>query len=432
MPQYIKSDSPSPENRNVIMGNTEWNVEQETYGKYFRYTQKNRYACVVTKIVLMLLVVYEGFYLETGRSIPFLLQGLTLALICCCFFEAPQSISRAFNDPVFLWWFGFGIYCFVSSLIFVGITNAIIDGIYRYFSFLLVCFCAACVTFETKSIDWLYISIILVTVLTCFQVIFHGVSWRNSGYTVVTMGVDNNPNNLGLTMSIGLSVLLYPKRRKSIWLWIINIIISIIVYTIIINAGSRSGLLCSVVILFFSAFAIIRYIIKNSKHIILSTIALIILVFSLAYFILGYFNSLGIQNTGFDRLQNEFNSEAYTGRGDLYSIGIDLFINNPLVGVGYGNFRSYANGLFSHSTYIELLACTGICGFILFVIPYIRMIVNEARMIRSDNRYKRGYWHALLAMLLVSGFFGIVYYELYFMLILYMCLSDSNNIAIKR
>jgi len=432
MAQYIKENVFQRKNNYTVLEKKIQDFEQVGYGKYFRKIQKNRYPCIITKSLLILLAVYEGFYLEMGRSIPFLLQGLTILLVIFCFLEAPHSISKTFNDPVFLWWFGFGIYSFLSALLFVGITNNLLNGIYKYFSFLLVCFCASCVTFETKKIDWLFASVILVTILSCYQVMFHGVSWRNSGYTVVTMGIENNPNNLGLTMSIGLSVLLYPYKKKKSWLWIICIIISLFVYTVIIYAGSRSGLLCSLVVVFFSTIAIFRYVFKNSKHIILSTVVLIICIVSIVYFGLNYFNSIGSHNTGFDRLQNEFKSDAYNGRGNLYSIGINLFTNNLFTGVGYGNFRNYANGFFSHSTYIELLACSGLCGFVLFEIPFVRMIIKNIRMIGGEKSKGIGYWISMLSLFFVSGFFGIVYYELFFMLILYMCLSDSRCSTMER
>jgi O-antigen ligase len=74
-------------------------------------------------------------------------------------------------------------------------------------------------------------------------------------------------------------------------------------------------------------------------------------------------------------------------RYQMYVQGLRMFSDNPLCGVGLGNFRErffsghYSN-LYSHSDYIEPLATTGLPGFMLYQSIYFIILYRTIRLIR--------------------------------------------------
>lgn len=81
--------------------------------------------------------------------------------------------------------------------------------------------------------------------------------------------------------------------------------------------------------------------------------------------------------------RDEYGSSSYTAkhaessRIELWKAGLDMFLKNPIIGVGSRSFGEYANeyyelshdqkGKNAHNTYIEILATTGLLGFISFI-----------------------------------------------------------------
>ena len=79
-----------------------------------------------------------------------------------------------------------------------------------------------------------------------------------------------------------------------------------------------------------------------------------------------------------------------SGRTRLYIWAIELFKRNPIVGIGWGRYRTTVVGnvtLFSeleaHNIYFQLLAETGIIGFIVFVTTFI-IFWNSTRIALCD------------------------------------------------
>lgn len=82
---------------------------------------------------------------------------------------------------------------------------------------------------------------------------------------------------------------------------------------------------------------------------------------------------------------------SVTTRADMVQIGLELFRKHPIFGVGFGNFSYHYfyeyNGwaeTYAHNNYIEILADTGIIGFILHYSVLFFMIID---LIRNWNKY---------------------------------------------
>ncbi len=71
-----------------------------------------------------------------------------------------------------------------------------------------------------------------------------------------------------------------------------------------------------------------------------------------------------------------------SNRISIYSYAWELFIKNPVVGIGWGNFRNMTIGNITqahtvevHNIYLQLLCETGILGFIVVVFPMILFLI---------------------------------------------------------
>ena len=136
---------------------------------------------------------------------------------------------------------------------------------------------------------------------------------------------------------------------------------------------------------------------KEKKKMRLNFLFLVIIV------ILGlsYLSSLGYLNRYLlfiERILENVNSsgtnrDVTSGRTFLWALAFDLFLQNPVLGIGWGHFKEnlpdYLSNLNNvHNNYIQILCETGIIGFLLVVIPMVMLLINT---INNNNDFiKKG------------------------------------------
>ena len=77
---------------------------------------------------------------------------------------------------------------------------------------------------------------------------------------------------------------------------------------------------------------------------------------------------------------------SYYQRSTLIEIARSVFVNNPIVGVGYYCFIYYNQwGVYAHNNYYELLADLGIIGFILYYWFYFKQL--WVALLKSDSKH---------------------------------------------
>lgn len=397
-------------------------------------SQKNMSSKII-KFLLTVLLIYEEWYLEKYAVIPYFLQILAILIVGCTFLNSYRSLWTYFSNKTFVSWFMFGAVAALSALFFSTELSHVISSLVTYFSFLAMCFCAGAVTQKTRDLEWFRRAMLITACMCAFSAIFQGVDYKNGDYYVTTMSYRNNPNNLGLMMSIGVFFMLMPLKKQSVFAWIVRALLTVAFIYVIVNTGSRSSLLCSITVVGFSVFSRIKNttgqranrLLKQSI-LILACIGALLYVMNLAEnytetgtaisrLIEKLFHSSNTTGNLWNKLKEKFRSDEFSGRMDLYKLSWDIFLQRPIIGIGYNCFRVLSGyGYFTHSTYMELLSCTGIVGFFLFLGPVFSGLKYAIISIKRNQGRKI----ILLCVMLLSGFFGILYYNFVFMMVLYL------------
>ncbi len=119
------------------------------------------------------------------------------------------------------------------------------------------------------------------------------------------------------------------------------------------------------------------------------------------------------------------NESAYL-RVYLIQRGIELFLNNPIFGVGLNNAKYFYewpmkdSGSFLHNTYLDILTSGGLILFLFYYVPIIYTLINLVR-IRSKVKFKLNeshfnLWKFSISVLVLKLMYDITwttYFEFY-------------------
>jgi len=158
------------------------------------------------------------------------------------------------------------------------------------------------------------------------------------------------------------------QRHKTALLTVLLFLMPILFIVISFVTQSRSGLVMIILInLIYWLFIAKKYNINPFLKLLRKLLTVSILIVLTLNFLNIYQNS---------RIKNRVDTSLNQGdaRGSLIQQSLDVFYENPIVGVGLGQLPLYNNiGQFSHNSYVEILAEQGIIGgiflFMLFFIP---------------------------------------------------------------
>lgn len=378
----------------------------------------------LAKIQLFLMIVYEGWYLQKYPAIPGVLQILALTIIFTTTIILLRNLDNGKNRVIKYWVF-FGIYSLIAAIFVNASLSVVMDSLFTFFAFIAVVYCAGVVSRYTSDYAWFSRTILFVSLISAFCVLFDGAPYQNGLYYVITMGELNNPNNLGLVMSIGSFMVVFPERKPSLFGWIVRVAILFMFLIVTINTGSRSSVLCELAVIAVFIYTKIKSIEGTRDQRLMKKSAVMLTVVAASVVLLIFVTRNNDAGSAIRRLIENFNNESFTGRTELYDLAWEMYKKSPIFGIGYNCFATLSDvGYFTHSTYMELLACTGTIGFILFLAPVLSGTWRGIKAFKLDG----GRAATILIMMLISGFFGIVYYNMVFLMVLYM---EINRIPKK-
>jgi O-antigen ligase len=205
--------------------------------------------------------------------------------------------------------------------------------------------------------------------------------------------------------------------------------------------GSRGGILSFVV-------GIIVYFILESKQItnkiLLKNIALfsILIVFIIISInILPEITKEGLKYNIFEKAESAsiFSSDYSSGRIEIWSKCIEVFMRNPIFGTGWNTIYQ-SIGFNSHNEYLLYLTTTGIIGFFLFILIFYRLgktVFNFRSIENSENTsfyhvYLSGLTSFMVAMFFVNIYSPYIFLFLFSGLILKLGSVEQNMVNIKK
>lgn len=198
---------------------------------------------------------------------------------------------------------------------------------------------------------------------------FYSYYFHITPYVVDTRYVARgfDPNDLGLTLAIGIPVAWYlsaENRTKTFYSNMCRIYVLVSAITIVLTA-SRGGFIALIVAL---SYIPVTYGKMNIRQKILAVSLIVMLIYGLDRI---------VPETSFQRIST-IKEEMLTGgmgiRGYIWRTGFELLQENPWFGVGAGAFKAavghytgWHTVAVAHNTFISVLVEQGILGFSLFV-----------------------------------------------------------------
>ena len=353
----------------------------------------------ISKLCFLLMILYLCWYQKLFSPIPglsFVFGSSMLYFIILDIFSRKKSILEGFSIEIITWCM------FIITSVCIGVIiavdkSALISLSSVFIQHLGMMFGMVYISRIDKKIDYLINSYIIFATLCSLTTILKGVNVYSDR---ISMSISTNPNALGITMVVGVFCILYNINfRVKYKTYIQYITLFMYIYTIILT-GSRKSLISV-------SFLIVFWIIFIRKDIIRTNIIKEMLFYLILLILVLLFFNLVSDYAILDRLESLF-KEGDNIRITMYEEGFKMFSKNPIFGVGFNNYSILSSfNTYSHSTYIEVLACTGIVGTILYFIPYATQIFKIVNISRLNNTYVANNAKLVGALFIILLFLGI-------------------------
>ena len=350
---------------------------------------------------------YYCYYILRGSFIPYgTVAFYAIAGVCL--------LISIFNERVKI---GTEISCWIIytvlsliTAIFAVNTQVSLKGLGDYAKRLLLIIMIAFICEKEGSVKFALRLLAVTSILCAISCLIKNVGVGTK--LQLESGASISTNDVGSIMAFGCFAVLFAfglKEHKGLIKTMIKIGYIIAAISVIFIAGSRKSIL-SIIILFvlFFLFCAKDYF----KNLSIAWVVLITLLLLIAAIMVYQYLVPMVEDTNlYARVMGrraESASASDASRIRLYGVALSDFIRHPLFGLGFNNFAIEHNGMYTHSTYVEPLACSGIIGF-LYLAPYVMIFVKQIKLIKlnHDNLQERIWQKELMAFYISFLFVGI-------------------------
>ena len=205
-------------------------------------------------------------------------------------------------------------------------------------------------------------------------------------------GLTGNANAMGSMMLFGIwaAILLWNRSggfAKLIKRVVLLVLMALFAYFIIQTASRKSLMVACVLIVGWLMWMIPG---RLSFKAFITACFMGLILISIAFFVFGYVMPDTVMAHRFQQWFDAGGGSAAEGfkanvRYWMYVDGFKFFLDHPIIGLGLGQFKVYHwSGLYSHSDYMEPLACTGFVGFILYHGFALSVTMRLVRLLRCN------------------------------------------------
>lgn len=357
---------------------------------------------VLMLLYLVMTIVRPQDYMPAFTGIPVMPVVMILAAVIWL-----ASSKKHLAEPQYLLLPAF-LMAMVASLIMTGWVGGGLVVLERFGPFVIAFVLLANSITNTRRVTWVFATFAVCTAILAI----HGVVQARTGigWTGVTMsedfriqyiGIFNDPNDLGLLFVMVLPMVLYLMGRGGLGglmrvLWFGSALLLLYGVYLTHSRGAMVALLAMMG----------AYVWRKRGWVTAAVIGVVALA------------ALQVVAPRMDEL-SAGESSAY-GRVDAWFVGLHLFLEHPLFGVGAGLFGEY-NRLTAHNSFVLALAETGIVGYTIWLtfIGYgvwmMFSVLQHEPEIAEDNSIAQAEWqrHRTLAMTLLmaqAGFFAAAFF----------------------
>ena len=199
-----------------------------------------------------------------------------------------------------------------------------------------------------------------------------------------------DPNDLGLILALSLPISFYlvstQKRGPLVWIYFAQQIIALVAIAL---TSSRGAVIATLVALLFVPLSSARMSFRQKGAFLL--LGVIAISCALIYLPESSWKRLG-------GISAEIEEGTWNSRKLIWSVGLELFEDHPLRGVGAGGFsaslqRVLAIEQVAHNTFLSVLIEEGLIGFSILLLSLMALVLPALRL----PALERNLWLVLLA-----------------------------------
>lgn len=318
----------------------------------------------ISVFILAMLIIYTDFFQVSVREISGVLAAIGSLFVLFTLLDLYQTKTPLYilfpREIIFLLIFLF--WTFITGIIIAPNKSEFLSQEVLIVEFTIICICILNLIIKSEKNESFLIKVILFSAIAdAINLLINGQT-MSAAYDRVTIG-DVNTNAVATIFCVSMIGVLYfwIKSNKKKLIKICLIAISILLLYAIILTETRQAFFAYVLMLALYYIFIGIYNRKNNYIEIIKKMGGFALLIVIA--LLG-FNYI-LNSTG---LGARIMLVSDSLRKEYYQLALDLFIQHPITGVGINGFKYYNfNHVYSHSTYAELISCTGIVGTILYI-----------------------------------------------------------------
>lgn len=184
-------------------------------------------------------------------------------------------------------------------------------------------------------------------------------------------GQQNDPNNCAAFLLVGITLGLYSATIERKKLMVNGLIVAINIYALLLTSSRAGFLTLGAIIVCIVFLPQPNQELELKKAI--QKILLIVLIIVIAVALVQRF----LPQTNIDRLLNWNEYESGSGRDIRWERAIQLFMQRPLFGWGWGGYNTGVGAI--HNTFLTSLCDIGVIGTLFFVIPIFMVAIEALR-----------------------------------------------------
>ena len=390
--------------------------------------------------IVVALVVFRLIVLISDERFIFLGLAIVIVLSHAAYH---QFRLRFIINGFHLYLLAFTLFCYLSALWALDPRYTIGRGNTMLLTSMVIFAISICF-FGTNSVDQMLKAAMwtgfIVTFYSIYYFGFKDIMLSIQGAYRLGIGGDFiNPNEIGMCTAYTMIITFYYAMFKNKRLYLLLDIPAFLV--VLATEGKKAFLILALGM--FLLFAFKNSGDKYSWKKVVKNLGLIIV----AVFVIVAFSRLPVFSAITGRFQTMF--DAFMGRAaagnstvtrlSLINIGIDLFKEHPIGGIGINNAHFIAGEIFSHTdyylhnNYIEMLADGGIIGFCLYYSIFVFLVIKYWKI----RDFKDGEFIICFSLLIINLIMDIAAVsfldrETYFYLLIYYTkyriMKDKNGI----